>query len=229
MLDENPVLTINKNFNRPSAEAIAAFEGVPTGFLVDCMAGKGAIDYKIKPILPGRAKFAGVALTCDCGPGDNLALAAGLTLVQPGDVMLAATEGYTLSAVAGDLVVGMARNNGAVAVVTDGLVRDIDGIRDVDLPVFALGLTPNSPNRSGPGSVGLPMILGGVPVSSGDIVVGDEDGVVIVPHNRIADVLSRLPAVKKSEASMTANVMQEGQKVPGYLEPILRDKTIEIP
>jgi len=227
MLDENPVLTINRNFNRPGADAIAAFEDIPTGFVVDCMEGKGAIDYRIKPLLPEKTKFAGVALTCDCGPGDNLALAAGLTLVQPGDVLLAATENYLLTAVAGDLVIGMAKNSGAVAFVTDGLARDIEGIRDVGLPTFARGLTPNSPDRSGPGRVGLAMLLGGVNVSSGDIVVGDEDGVVIVPHNRIADVLSRLPAVKASEVEMTQKV-KDGQKVPGYLEPILRNKTLEI-
>ncbi len=228
MLDENPVLTIQRNFRRPSADAVLAFMDTPTGFLVDCMAGKGAIDYQIKPLLPDRTNFAGIALTCNCGPADNLALAASLSVVQPGDVLVAATENYTQTAVTGDLVLGMAKNSGAIGLVTDGLARDLAGICDVGLPIFCRGLTPNSPDRTGPGTVGLPIVLGGVPVASGDIVVADEDGVVIVPHDRIADVLSRLPAVRENEALMTKRVMEEGQKLPGYLEPVLKNQTKEL-
>ena len=150
MLEENPILTIRRNFERPNADAVAPFADTPTGFLVDCMEGKGALDYGIKPLLPELGGIAGVALTCRCGPADNLALAAALDVAQPGDVIVAFTDDYTSTAVTGDLVLGMAKNNGAAALVTDGLARDLRGIREVGLPIFCRGLTPNSPNRSGP-------------------------------------------------------------------------------
>ncbi len=227
MLEENPILTIRRNFERPSADTVSAFAGTPTGFLVDCMEGSGALDYGIKPLMPEASGFAGVALTCSCGPADNLALAAALDVVRSGDIIVAFTDDYTSTAVTGDLVLGMAKNNGAGALVTDGLARDLTGIREVGLPIFCRGLTPNSPNRSGPGSVGLPVVIGGVQVSSGDIVVGDEDGVVVVPQQRIADVLAHLPAVRDMEAEATRKVA-EGQTVPGYLATILADRALEI-
>ena len=85
------------------------------------------------------------------------------------------------AAITGDLLLGMARNRGVAGFVTDGLVRDLVGILDVDIPVYCAGLTANSPARDGPGTVGLPIVLGGVRVDSGDIVVGDHERVVIVP------------------------------------------------
>jgi 4-hydroxy-4-methyl-2-oxoglutarate aldolase len=147
------------------------------------MGGSGALDYRIKPAIDEHAAFCGVALTCDAGPADNLALLAALESVQPGDVIVCTTGSYTGCAVTGDLVLGMARNCGAVAFVTDGCVRDLPGIRAVGLPCYCLGVTPNSPARSGPGSIGFDITLGGHPVASGDVVVGDQDGVVVIPQD----------------------------------------------
>ena len=87
------------------------------------------------------------------------------------------------AAVTGDLLMYVARNRGAAGFVTDGLVRDLDDLETVGLPTFAMGVTPNSPQRRGPGSVGLPIVCGGVAIASGDMVVGDRDGVVVVPRD----------------------------------------------
>ena len=97
-------------------------------------------------------------------------------------MLVVATGGYAGAAVTGDLLIGVARNRGAAGFVTDGLVRDLDDLETVGLPIFAMGVTPNSPQRRGPGSVGLPIVCGGVTVASGDVVVGDRDGVVVVPR-----------------------------------------------
>ncbi len=104
----------------------------------------------------------------------------------------------------GDLVAGMARNKGAVALVTDGLVRDLAGLRQVGLPVFAAGITPNSPTRQGPGTAGLPIVVGGVRVESGDVLVGDLDGVVVIPQARLAAVVDRLATIRQKEAALDA-------------------------
>ena len=190
MIEEPPPLVFAPSIERPSGRDRRALSRRPTSFIVDAMGGTGALDWRIKPLV-GRS-FVGVALTCDCGPLDNLAFMAALAESKPGDVLVVATGGYVGAAVTGDLLIGVARNRGAVGFVTDGLVRDLDDLEALGLPVFAMGVTPNSPQRRGPGSVGLPIVCGGVAVASGDVVVGDRDGVVVVPRARIAETLENL-------------------------------------
>jgi len=112
---------------------------------------------------------------------------------------------------------GMARNCGAAGFVTDGCVRDIPGIRAAGLPCFALGVTPNSPAREGPGTVGLPVVLAGVAIATVDILVGDQDGVVVVPFERIDEVVARLDKVRAAEAELDAKV-KAGLRLPPFLE-----------
>lgn len=206
MLEEPPLLQIRRNFHRPGAELVARFAGAATGFLADCMDGRGAVDYRIKPVDPGRADFVGTALPCLCGPGDNLAIIAALSVIRPGDVIMAAAEGFSGLAVCGDRVAGMAKNQGAVALVIDGVARDTPGIRGVGLPFFCRGIVPNSCAASGPGTVGEAVVLGGVTVNPGDIVVGDCDGVVVVPQALAEAVAAKLEKVKVAEAAMDAKV-----------------------
>jgi len=220
MIDDPPLLTIRRRIDRPERAALEAFAGTPTGFIVDAMAGRGALDSRIKP-LPGTPnRFVGAALTCLNGPADNLALAAAVSLCAPGDVMVAATDGFSGCSVVGDLLLGIAKNRGAVGFVTDGVVRDVTDIQALGFPAFAAGVSPNSPARNGPGTVGLPVVCGGVPVTAGDIVVGDPDGVVIVPRVEIGAVLAQLAIVRANEARMLKAV-QGGLKEPGFMTAIL--------
>ncbi|MGH6945481.1 MAG: RraA family protein, partial [Geminicoccaceae bacterium] len=147
---------------------MTAFRGMPTGFIVDALGRRGALDHTLRPIFDGGA-FAGVALTVWTAPRDNLAPYAALKVARPGDVLLVATGPYEGASVLGDLAIGMARNRGIVAAVTDGLVRDVDGIRAVGIPVDARGLSPNSPEKNGPGEIGGTIALGGVTVTAGDV------------------------------------------------------------
>src|SRR5262245_26224854 len=147
MIEDPPLLTIGARPERPLADALDPFREAPTGWLADAMAGRGAMDAAIKPLapeVPGMRRFVGLAFTCWCGPNDNLALMAAVALAEPGDVIVAASESFTGAAMAGDLTLGMARNRGVAAIVTDGMVRDRDGILAVGLPVFCRGVTPNS-------------------------------------------------------------------------------------
>jgi 4-hydroxy-4-methyl-2-oxoglutarate aldolase len=228
MIKDPPLLTISRNFARPSASDVAAFAGVPTGYAVDAMAGRGALDYRIKPLAPASSVLVGVAVTCQCGPADNLALFAALAVAQPGDILVAATDGFTATSVTGDLLVGMAKNRGIRGLVTDGLVRDIAGILAVGLPVYCAGITANSPVRNGPGTVGLPVVLGGATVASGDLVIGDNDGIVIVPRDQIGTVLKRLPDIRTAEAALEAKV-KGGLEIPDFIQAILdSDRVVEI-
>ena len=229
MIEDPPLLTIRRGFARPPPATVAAFAGLPTGHAVDAMGGRGALDYRIKPLAPMTSVMVGVAMTCHCGPADNLALFAALAAARTGDILLAATDGFTATSIAGDLLMGMARNRGLLGLVTDGAVRDRAGILGVGLPVFCAGVTPNSPARNGPGTVGLPVVVGGTAVDSGDIIIADNDGVVVVPRSRADSVLARLPAVRAAEAALEARV-KAGLEVPDFIKAVLAsDRIVEVP
>ena len=224
MIEDPPLLDIARTMRRPAAALVKKFRGVPTSFLVDAMEGHGALDWRIKPIGPVMT-FVGSALTCDCGPADNLALCAAVAECRAGDVLVAATGGFTGTAVVGDLLLGIAKNRGAVAFVTDGLVRDQNDIEALAFPCYGIGATPNSPARNGPGSVGLPIQCGGLQVTSGDIVVGDRDGVVIIPQQKAKAILASLDAVRAAEAQMLAKV-KGGLKEVGFIADLLASKKV---
>jgi 4-hydroxy-4-methyl-2-oxoglutarate aldolase len=220
VIEDPRLLQIRRSISRPDPATVARFANVQTEHLADAMDGRGALEYQIKAVDSARATFVGSAVTCQCGPGDNLAVVATLPFLQPGDVIVAATDAFSGLAVIGRRVTGMARNRGAAAIVTDGLARDVPGIRANGVPVFCRGVTPNSANASGPGTVGEPVVIGGVAVHSGDIVVGDADGVVIVPAARIGEVLIRLEAVRAREADLAAK-LAAGLGVPRRVTELL--------
>ena len=227
MIEDPPLITFRRPSRRPTPDELARLEGTPTGFVVDALGGRGALDARIKPVVPGQAAFCGVALPCQAGPSDNLAVFASLQFLEPGDVIVAAADGHLASSITGDLLLGMARNLGARAFVTDGAVRDVAGIEAVGLPCFAAGVTPNSPARNGPGLVGLPAVIGGVAVAAGDIVVGDADGVVVVPYERIGEVIERLAAVRRAEADLDSKV-KAGLGLPDFVARTLEGRMREV-
>jgi 4-hydroxy-4-methyl-2-oxoglutarate aldolase len=225
MIEDAPILTMRREFPRPPADLIARLSGVPVGYLVDCMGGQGALDWRIKALpetyLPGPAPMVlGPAMTCACGPADNLAVFGAVAAARPGDVIVAATEAHAGCALIGDLLLGMAKNAGVAGFVTDGLVRDVAGLLEVGLPVYAMGVSPNSPARNGPGTVGLPIVIGGVRVEPGDLVAADRDGVVIVPRADAARVVAKLAEVRKAEADLLAKV-RSGLAVPDFIRNLL--------
>ena len=205
MIGEPVSLTVRKEFPRPTAEQIAAFQGLATGFVVDAQNGTGALDHHIKPLL-NEMTFVGPAITAHLEPRDMLAVQPAIALAQAGDVLVIETAGYDGAAVVGDNVAVMAGNKKIRAIVTDGLVRDVEGILPVGIPVFCTGVSPNSPYSQGPGSVGLPVAMGGTTICSGDLLIGDRDGVVIVARERIDTVLRDLEVVRELETALEAKV-----------------------
>jgi len=204
MIEETPPLVFAPAVERPPLALVERFRGASTSFIADAMGGSGALDWRIRPVV-GASVF-GVALTCDCGPNDNLALIAAVAESEPGDVIVAATGGFCGAAVTGDLLIGVARNRGVAGFVTDGLVRDLAEIEALGLPIYAMGVTSNSPGKRGPGTVGLPIVCGGVSIASGDLIAGDKDGVVVVPRARIEETLANLERVKAAEAALLEKV-----------------------
>ena len=156
MLEQPPLLTVRRRFERPAPELVAAFARAESAQVADAQGGGGALDGRIQalPAIPFERTIAGPALTCETGPADVLAALAALDVSRPGDVLLIATGGWTGTASIGDLFAGAARNAGIAAIVTDGAVRDVDGLARAGVPVFSAGLTPGVAGRDRAGHGG---------------------------------------------------------------------------
>ena len=209
MIEEPTKLTIRAGFSRPTAAQVAAFQDVPTGFVCDAMNGVGGLETAIAPIgggsiLPSHA--VGVALVADNGPAEILATLGAMHIMQKGDMIVAATHGCQSCAAAGDMFMGMLKNKGAAGFVTDGAMRDFEEIVAVGLPAWCTGLNPNSPFANGPGRVGFGAAVGGQMINSGDIIVADQNGVVVVPFARIDAVIAQISRIKEVEDAFEAKV-----------------------
>jgi len=230
MIEEPPILSINGKPNRPSENQIHAFQGVPTGFVVDALYGSGALNKMIQPVGEGldfTTSIAGPALTANCGPADILATLAALKFIQQGDVVVSAFAAHQGCAAAGDRLTGMMKNCGAAGFVTDGPVRDYTGIVEVGLPVWCTGLTPASPYSSGPGSVGFAIQIGDQQVETGDMIIADRDGVVVVPFEKIDETLANLERVREAEKDLDAQVA-DGLKIPDSVAELLNSDRTKI-
>jgi len=225
MTVKETALTIKRNFKRTGPQLVKKLVGLPTGNVCDAQGRIGALDYRIKPVSK-MSQLCGTALTVDAGPGDNLAPWAALEIAEPGDVIVITTGEYLKCSVVGDIYAGMAKNAGVGGIVTDGVVRDLPGINEVGVPVFSRGISPNSPWKNGPGRVGLPILIGGVAVKAGDIVIGDQDGIVIVAREKAGDVGRKLQAVLAKEKQMEAGV-KAGLTVPAWLQEAYKTKGVQ--
>lgn len=216
------MITLCKSPARAGEQLLERFAGLPTADVVDALGGRGAIDFEIRRLFPSGT-FVGSALTVETPPNDNLAPYAALDLVRPGDVVMIATRDFTGAASIGDTVLKLYSELGVTGVVLDGLVRDLDGIEEIGIPVHARGLSPNAPQKHGPGSVGADIVVGGVAVAQGDIVIGDRDGVVIVPAARAEDVLASIEAKKRASPSAAS----KPGSLPGWLEAFLKSDAVQ--
>lgn len=225
MLEEPAKLQIRAHRPRPAQAQIDAFRDIPTGFLCDAMEGKGAMHPRVKPIstdLPLHAY--GPALVADNGPAEIIATMGAIHLAQKGDVVIAATGGHEGCAASGDRYCGMLRNKGVAALVTDGMMRDYDGIVDAGLPVWCAGLNPNSPFSFGPGKLGFGAVVADVQVNTGDMIVADRDGVVVVPFAQIDAVIAQLANIQELENTLDAKVQNGFCDMP-VIEGMLKDGT----
>lgn len=196
-----PGFTVVKSIERADPELVAQFRGLAAANISDVQGRQNTLDGRIKPIYQPMAHLCGPAVTVAARPGDNMLPFKAIELAQPGDVIVV-VGGYDPNyTVWGGIMSSMAKAKGIAGLVTDGLVRDVAQTREVDFPVFALGLTPNGPTKSGPGQLNLPIACGGVVIFPGDIIVGDEDGVVVVRKEEAAAVLERTHARVRLEQS----------------------------
>ena len=168
-----------------------------------------------------RRKLVGTAFTVKARPGDNLAIYHALPLLQPGHVLVIDGGGDTTNAVVGDLILAYARQRGCVGFVVDGAVRDSAAFLEADFPCYARGVSHRGPYKHGPGALNVPVAIAGQVVNPGDIVVGDEDGIVSFP---VADAQRLLEAARRSAAkedAIRAEILT-GRVQQSWLEPFLQ-------
>ena len=167
---------------------VSALGRLPTAVLSDCLGRFHAMDGAIRR-LSGQG-LAGPAWTARTVAGDSRVVHHAVASAPRGSVLVIDAGGYDQRAIWGDVLTQAARTAGIVGVVADGVIRDIATIRASGFPVYARGTCPAGPHKGGHGPIGDAISCGGVLVQPDDIVVGDEDGVVVVPHASIADVIS---------------------------------------
>ncbi|UCH23608.1 MAG: 4-carboxy-4-hydroxy-2-oxoadipate aldolase/oxaloacetate decarboxylase [Deltaproteobacteria bacterium] len=189
-----------KHILRPPNELVVQFKDFGAATVYEAAGRIGSVDPSIKPL--GRnMRLLGAALTVRCHPKDNLMLHKALQIAQPGDIIVAATDGYPNAGYFGDLMAtsAMARQIGGLAV--DGCVRDSSEIIEMGFPVFCRGTCMRGAVKQTLGSVNHSILFGDVVVNPGDLVLGDEDGIVTIPQSKLEAVLeaSRLRAKKEKE------------------------------
>ena len=190
---------------RPNEELLRAFACMQPATLHEVMGKRGALDHSIRPIWPEPA-LCGAALTVKARPGDNLMLHKAVSIARPGDVLMVCVDGFTEAGIWGEIIAVAAMEKGIRGIVTDGSVRDSIPIKGLGFPMYSRGLSMKGTTKQNPGEINNPLILGGVYIEPGDIVVGDHDGVVVVPLGKAESILQAAREKEKSEAEVISRI-----------------------
>jgi regulator of RNase E activity RraA len=217
-----PGFRVRASFERVDPEVVDGFRAFETPSVSDLMNRLYTMDPGIRLLTPIDGPLVGCACTVKVFPGDNLMVHKSLDVAQPGDVIVVDAAGSTTNAALGDMISMKARHRGVAGFVVDGLVRDLPGILGLgDVTVFARGVTPLGPLHRGPGEVGYPVSVGRIVVRPGDVIVGDENGVVVVPREVAPELLERLRDKHDAEASY-AEAVSRGEFSNAWVDETLR-------
>lgn len=192
---------ITTKIRRPDPEALARLGAFSSATIHEAQGRRGAVAAHIKPVDPSM-RFFGSAFTVVCAPRDNLMLQVAIHYAQPGDVILVSAAGMRQAGTFGDVLGNAAKAKGVAAVVTDSGVRDTADLKELGLPVFSGSVSITGTVKETLGPINQPLIFGGELVNPGDAVIGDADGVVVVPQDRIEEVAAASQAREEHEAAL---------------------------
>ena len=196
-----------KDFKRPDPALVEAFKGIPSSNIGDVVKRMYCMFGGIRPF--NKLPLLGVAYTIKVPSGDNLVAQMALDYAQPGDIIVIDGAGYTDRALVGGMMLAYAQQKKIGGFIVDGAIRDIEDINGSDIPVFAKSATPLGPYTMGPGEVNVPIVCGGQVVMPGDILVGDADGVVVIPQGSAKELLVAAKANLEAE-QVTMKLMKQG-------------------
>lgn len=207
------VTTAMASVPKPPAAIIEAFRHAPTSIISDNLARlPGAVG--LRPFHKG-ARLVGPAFTVRTRAGDNLAIHQALAMVEAGDVIVVDGGGDETRALVGEIMKTIAEHRGAAGYVIDGAIRDVAAFAASDFPCFARSAIHRGPYKQGPGEINVPVAIGGTIIAPGDIVVGDEDGVVAFPQAMAAALLDLVHAQMQREEE-TLRSIREGRYQGAY-------------
>lgn len=202
-----------------------SFKHLPTTAVSDATGGHTNLRSDIKP-LADHFKLAGRAVTVRLPDGENGAVLEAIRAANEGDILVIDAKGNTNRAVAGDFVISLAKGIGVQGFVVDGVIRDIAAIRELDFPVFSLGTTVAAGNKNGGGKVNIPISIGGVTVHPGDYIIGDVDGVVVVPQEDAEQIVMAAEAkLEKDEVRAQEAHVNGKESIIAYLDKVLTERS----
>lgn len=200
---------INRQISRPDNELLSPFTDLAVADICDVLGRNAALPSALKPL--GRARLLGTAYTVNLPASENLLLYYAVDNAQPGDVLVVSCAGYTERAVTGEIMANVALRRGLAGFVVDGAVRDAAALRQLDFPVYARAVSPNGPYKSACGAVNVPVALGNVVVSPGDIIVGDADGLVAVRPQEAQEAAEKARRLAEDGQGKLAQIAREGR------------------
>nr|WP_306265151.1 hypothetical protein [Pararhizobium sp. IMCC3301] len=200
-----PGFRVNTQFESVSKRQIEQLSEFETPEISDALNRMFTMDPAIRNVVNEQSLY-GPAITVKVYPGDNLMVHKALDIARPGDVIVVDTSGLPRNACVGDMIGNKAKHIGVAGFVIDGLVRDISGLREIGLPVYATGITAFGPLHRGPGELCHAISCGGIVVTAGDAICADASGIVVVNKNFVGETISHLRNQRKSLEEYTANV-----------------------
>ncbi|TDE54659.1 RraA family protein [Nonomuraea mesophila] len=199
-------VSIAPSWDRVVAEETHRLGEVPAANVGDALQRMTVMDGGIR-LVTERATLVGNALTVDVRSGDNLAIHRALDEARPGDVLVVNGRGDLTRALVGDLIGEIMVNAGVTGAVVDGAVRDVRALSAMGLTVYARAVTPAGPFKDGPGAIGVPVAVGGVVVAAGDVLVGDADGVAVIPRHRVREVVDAVSGIVEKEEVLRRRIL----------------------
>jgi regulator of RNase E activity RraA len=204
------------------SKGVEALTGLASSVVGDAM-GRLVGTTGLHPVNRSSVSVCGNAFTVRVRAGDNLLIHKALEMLRPGDVLVVDGEGDVSRALVGEIMMTSAMVHGAVAFVIDGAIRDVDAFEDHKFPCWARGVNLRGPYKDGPGSINVPITVGGMLVNPGDIVLGDSDGVVAVPSSEALVLAQAAKEKVLAEQQMIADI-KTGTYNSDWVEQLLRQK-----
>ncbi len=176
-----------KKITRADSAAVSLLSSFGTATVHEAMGRSGLMNPYLRPIYD-TAKVCGTAVTVSCHPGDNLMIHAAIEMCQPGDVLVVSVTSESTDGMFGELLGVSAQARGVRGLIIDAGVRDTSELTEMQFPVWAKAFSAKGTVKATPGSVNIPVVCAGAIVNPGDIIIGDRDGVVVVPKTEAANV-----------------------------------------
>jgi RraA family protein len=212
----------------PPRSIVEALREIATAHLSDNMHRLNAIGPELRPF-HGGGRLAGPALTVKVPPGDNLMVHKAIDIARAGDVIVVDAGGELGHAIIGEIMSALAESRGVAGMVIDGSIRDAGAIAAAHFPVYARGVTHRGPYKNGPGEINVPICVAGTVVAPGDIVVGDEDGLVTVSPADAALLIEVARKYAAKEDAILKAIRSGGSVDRAWVDQSLREKGCSFP